>query len=61
MEEFACFQISKGADRFKLHVQGSEAWIDKREEVSRAELEGSIDGVIWLDKAAGDYGMRRLV
>jgi hypothetical protein len=67
MEEFACFQISKGADRFELHVQGSEAWIDEREEASRAELEGSTNGcmfvlatgVIWLDIAAGDYGVRR--
>jgi hypothetical protein len=47
MEEFACFQISKGADRFELHVQCSEAWIDKREEASRAELEGSIDGDVY--------------
>jgi hypothetical protein len=44
MREFACFQISKGADRFELHVQGSEALIDERGEASRAELEGSIDG-----------------
>jgi hypothetical protein len=44
MKEIACFQISKGADRFELHVQGSEAWIDECEEASRAELEGSIDG-----------------
>jgi hypothetical protein len=44
MGEFACFKISKGMDRFELHVQGSEAWIDEREEASRAELEGSIDG-----------------
>ena len=42
-EEFACFQISKSAYRFELHVQGSEAWIDGREEASMAELEGSID------------------
>jgi hypothetical protein len=47
IEEFACFQISKGADRFKLHVQGSEAWIDKREEASRAKLEGSIYGDVY--------------
>jgi hypothetical protein len=25
MGEFACFQISKGADRFELHVRGTEA------------------------------------
>jgi hypothetical protein len=43
MGEFVCFQISKGVDRFELHVQGFEAWIDKREEASRAELQGSID------------------
>jgi hypothetical protein len=38
-----------------------------REEASRAEPEGGIDGdmsilatrVIWLDMAAGDYGVRR--
>jgi hypothetical protein len=43
MREFTCFQISKGANRFELHVQGSEAWIDECGEASRAELEGSID------------------
>ena len=42
-KEFACFQISKSADRFELHVRGSEAWIEGREEASRVELEGSID------------------
>ena len=48
-EEFACFQISKSADRFELHVQGSEAWIKGRKEASRAELEGSIDcGCLYL-------------
>jgi hypothetical protein len=25
MEEFLCFQIGKGADRFELHVRGTEA------------------------------------
>jgi hypothetical protein len=47
MGEFVCFQISKGVDRFELHVLGSEAWIDEREEASRAELEGSIDGRVY--------------
>jgi len=28
LKEFACFQISKGVDRFKLHVQDSEVWIE---------------------------------
>jgi hypothetical protein len=37
----------KGADRFKLHVQGSEAWIERREEASMAELEGSIDSDVY--------------
>jgi hypothetical protein len=44
LEEFACFQISKGADRFESHVQGFEAWIDEHEEASRAKLKGSMDG-----------------
>ena len=42
-EEFACFQISKSADRFELHVRRSKAWIKGHEEASMAELEGSID------------------
>jgi hypothetical protein len=47
MGEFVCIQMSKGVDRFELHVLGSEAWIDEREEASRAELEGSIDGRVY--------------
>jgi hypothetical protein len=62
MEEFACFQISKGVDRFELHVQGSEAWIKSREEASKAELEGSIDGDVctcnWSNLVG--HGCRRL-
>ena len=48
-KEFACFQISKSADRFELHVRSSEAWIEGRQEASRTELEGSIDcGCMYL-------------
>jgi hypothetical protein len=62
MEEFACFQISKGADRFELHVQGSEAWIERREEASKAELEGSIDSVVYTCNWSNlvGHGYRRL-
>jgi hypothetical protein len=62
MGEFACFQISKGADRFELHVKGSEAWIDERGEASRTEPEGSIDGDVctcnWINLVG--HGCRRL-
>jgi hypothetical protein len=62
MEEFACFQISKGADPFELHVQGSEAWIYKRGEASRAELEGSIDVDVYTCNWSNlvGHGCRRL-
>jgi hypothetical protein len=33
----------QGADRFELHVRVSEAWMDRREEASKTELEGSRD------------------
>ena len=39
----ARFQISKGADGFKLCTRVSEGWIERREEASRAKLEGSRD------------------
>ena len=49
LEGFACFQISKGVDRFKLHVRVSEAWIEGRVGIPRVELEGSIDyGSLYL-------------
>jgi hypothetical protein len=56
--EVACFQISKDMDRFELHVQGSEAWIDEREEASRAELEGSIDGDVCTCNWSNLVGLR---
>jgi hypothetical protein len=63
MEEFVCFQISKGADRFELHVQGSEAWIDEGGEASRAELEGSIEGDVcsWNWSNLVGHDCRRLL